>query len=179
MTALIAFLTGLTTLITYTIYIVSKYGVQESFSDSYYALENDKEGKGKLFGITMIIMTFSFAIAMLSLTAGYWWQFIGFLAIAPIGFVGVAAAFREGGLTKKVHMANAKMAAVFSLVWVLAVGIDITAIAYLSIPISIALFLAAWGLDDWRNKVWWAEYVCFGWVIITILTLIKLWQLSQ
>lgn len=174
MTALIAFLTGVITLITYTVYIVINYGVQKSFSDSYYALEADRKGKGKLFGITMIIMTFCFAIAMLDLTAGYWWQFIGFLAIAPIGFVGVAAAFREGGLTKKVHMANAKMSAVLSLVWVVAVGIDITAMAYLSIPISIALFGAFWMLDDWRNKVWWAEYVCFGWVIITILTLIKL-----
>lgn len=172
MTALIAFLTGVATLLAYTAYIVINYGVQKSFSDSYYALEADRKGKGKLFGITMIVMTFSFAIAMLDLTAGYWWQFIGFLAIAPIGFVGVAAAFREGGLTKRVHMAAAKASAILSLVWVVAVGISINSAALLSIPLSIALFGAFWILDDWRNKVWWAEYVCFGWVIITILALI-------
>lgn len=173
MTALSFFL-GVATLLSFTLYIILKYDVQPSFSDSYYALEKDKKGKGILFTIAMVMMTFFFVVSMLVVTAGYWWQFIGFLAIAPIGFVGVAAAFRKGGLTKKVHMAAAKMSAGLSLVWVVAVGIDITAIAYLSIPISIALFGAFWILDSKRNKVWWAEYVCFGWVIITILTLIKL-----
>ena len=70
-------------------------------------------------------MTFFFVVSMLEVTAGQWWQFISFFAIAPIAFVGVAAPFRDGGLTKKTHMNAAKMSALFSFIWVVLCGIYI------------------------------------------------------
>lgn len=164
----LSFFAGLTTLIVFTLYIFLKYGIQPSFSDSYYALEKDKKGKGILFTITMVAMTFFFAVPMLEISAGQWWQFISFFAIAPIAFVGVAARFREGGLTKETHMKAAKMSALFSFIWVVLCGICINWVVLLTIPVSVALMAAIWLLSGRTNKVWWAEYACFVWTITTI-----------
>lgn len=133
----LSFFAGLTTLIVFTLYIILKYGVQPSFSDSYYALEKDEKGEGILFTITMVLMTFFFVIPMLEISAGQWWQFVSFLAIAPIAFVGVAAQFRAVGLTKGIHMKAAQMAALFSFIWVVLCGIYINQTVLLTIPVSV------------------------------------------
>lgn len=172
MTTTLFFLAGLTTLIIFTLYIILKYGIQPSFSDSYYALEKDKKGKGILFTITMVAMSFFFAVPMLEISAGYWWQFISFFAIVPIAFVGVAAQFRAGGLTKETHMKAAKMSALFSFIWVVLCGIYINQTVLLTIPVSVALMAAIWLLSGRTNKVWWAEYACFTWTVTTIDILI-------
>ena len=164
----LSFFAGPTTLIVFTLYIILKYDVQPSFSDSYYALEKDKKGKGILFTITMVAMTFLFAVPMLEITVGQWWQFVSFFAIAPIAFVGVAAQFRAGGLTKEAHMRAAKMSALFSFVWVVLCGIYLNWVVLLTIPVSVALMAAIWLLSGRTNKVWWAEYACFLWTITTI-----------
>lgn len=164
----LSFFAGLTTLIVFTLYIVLKYGVQPSFSDSYYALQKDKKGKGILFTITMVAMSFFFAIPMLEISSGQWWQFVSFLAIAPIAFVGVAAQFRAGGLTKETHMKAAKMSALFSFIWVVLCGIYINQAVLLTIPISVILMATIYILSGRANKIWWAEYACFMWTITTI-----------
>ena len=164
----LSFFLGFATLLSFTRYIFLKYGIQSSFSDSYYALEKDKKGKGILFTITMVAMTFFFVVSMLEVSAGQWWQFISFFAIAPIAFVGVAAPFRDGGLTKKTHMNAAKMSALFSFIWVVLCGIYINQTVLLTIPVSVALMAFVWLLSGRTNKVWWAEYACFMWTITTI-----------
>lgn len=164
----ISFIAGVATLLSFTLYIFLKYGIQSSFSDSYYALEKDKEDKGILFTITMVAMTFFFAVPMFEISVGYWWQFISLFAIAPIALVGVAAQFRAGGLTKETHMRAAKMSALFSFIWVVLCGIYINQTVLLTIPVSVALMAAIWLLSGRTNKVWWAEYACFAWTITTI-----------
>ena len=164
----LSFFAGLTTLIVFTLYIFLKYGVQSSFSGSYYALEKDKKCKGILFTITKVAMTFLYVVPMLEVTAGQWWQFISFFAIAPIAFVGVAAQFRAGGLTKETHMKAAKMSALFSFIWVILCGIYINQTVLRTIPFSVAIMAAIWLLSGRTNKIWWAEYACFCWTVTTI-----------
>ena len=116
----------------------------------------------------MVAMTVFFVVPMLEISAGYWWQFISFFAIAPIAFVGVAAPFRDGGLTKETHMNAAKMSALFSFIWVVLCGIYINQTVLLTIPVSVILMATIWLLSGRTNKIWWAEYACFMWTITTI-----------
>lgn len=133
----------------YLIYIISKYGVLKSISDSYYFLE--KKG---LFFVFIINTSWSFMIV------GETW--LMFLAGALLMFVGGAAAFKEkttgivhvigaiGGITAGM----ASLCVDFKLWWLV--------ILYT----LLALFLS---LANVRNRTWWIEVSAFVTVIIGLL----------
>lgn len=165
------FFIGVGTLLLFSLYVIYKFGVQPSFSDSYYALGK----KGWMFQLNMIVMTFSFTPVMLEISAGYWWQFLSFLAIAPIAFVGVAPKFKvKNSPERDVHMFAAKMSAIFSLLWVAMVGYDINKIVWLTIPLSALVMFVAYLINGKKNKIWWAEYICFSWTLMTMGILLPL-----
>lgn len=167
MTTLIFFLFGLIWLIGYSLYIAMMYGIQPSFSDSYYKVKH-------LFTVTMFVLTFSFIVPMMDATKGQWWQFVSLLTIAPIAFVGVAAAFKEGGLTENVHMRSAWTSAIMSLLWIVLSMIHINPWTIIAVPLSALTFGCFYILDNRQNSVWWMEYACFGWMIGGVA--IALWK---
>lgn len=158
MTTLIFFLFGLLWLIGYSLYIALMYGIQPSFSDSYYKA-------GHLFTVTMGVLTFAFIMPLMDATEGQWWQFVSLLTIAPIAFVGVAAAFKDGGLTERVHMVSAWLSAIASLVWLILATIYINPWTIISVPFAALIAYLGYLIDEKKNVVWWAEYACFGWTI--------------
>lgn len=157
-TTLFFFLFGLIWLIGYSLYIALMYGIQPSFSDSYYKA-------GHLFTVTMFVLTFAFIVPLMDATEGQWWQFVSLLTIAPIAFVGAAAAFKSGGLTERVHMVAAWSSAIMSLLWIILATVYINPWTIIAMPLSALTFGAFYILDNLQNAVWWAEYACFGWMI--------------
>ena len=157
-TTLFFFSLGCTALTVYTLYVMIRYGVRPSFSDTFY-------NTGALFPIVMGLMVLSFIIPILDATYGQWWQFVSLLTIAPIGFVGAAAMYKDGGLVYKVHMAAAWSSAVFSLVWITLASIYIKPMVALCVPMAGIIAYLGYLIDERQNKVWWAEYACFMWTI--------------
>ena len=154
----IFFLSGCTILAAYTLYVVARFGILPSFSHSFY-------NTGAMFPAVMMLMTFAFIVPLLDATFGQWWQPLSLFVIAPIAFVGVAAAFMDGGLTEKVHMRSAWTSAIASLLWIVLATIYINPWTIISVPFAALLAALGYLINDRQNATWWAEYACFGWMI--------------
>jgi len=159
------YLIGLATFLSYTTFTIIKNGISSSFSDTYYQL-----GKlGWLFQLNMIILTFSLAPVILSLTEGYWWQFISFFTIAPIAFVGVAPLFKiEKSVERKVHFVAAAISAVASMIFISLSAIQINPLIWYALILSILTMSLFYVVDKFRNLVWWTEYICFVSLLSTL-----------
>lgn len=159
------FLIGVATLLLFTLHVINKVGVIPSFSDSYYELKK----QGWMFQLNMVILTFSLTPVMLEVSVGQWWQFLAFFAIAPIAFVGLAPKFKpKKSLERDVHMTAAKLSAVFSFLWVVMAGFDINKLVWLTIPFSIFFMFVEYLINGKKNKIWWAEFACFAWTLLSI-----------
>ena len=152
------YFSGCTVLLAYTLYVVIRYGIQKSFSDSFYKT-------GAIFPAVMFLMTFAFIVPMLDATFGQWWQFVSIFVVIPIAFVGAAAAFYDGGITYKVHMVSAWSSAIASLVWLILATIYINPWTIISVPFAALIAYFGYLINEKQNPTWWAEYACFLWMI--------------
>jgi len=163
------FLIGLITLLSYTGFTIYKCGISSSFSDTFYGLKN----LGWLFTINMFILTFSLSPVMLTITENQWWQFVSFFTITPIAFIGAASAYKGGELVYKTHMFAAGLSTVSSIIWVILSSIYILPNIWLTIPISIIIMTICYFLDKRKSLIWWVEFACFMWTLVTIYFLLK------
>jgi hypothetical protein len=97
----------------YIMYIVCRYGIQESISESFYHA-------GWWFTIWCYVEGIGVAALMLSASEGAWYQFLGFFAGAGLCLVGTAPRFKS--FEKTTHYVGAGVCAVSALTWMVLAG---------------------------------------------------------
>lgn len=171
----ITFLTliGMIIFVIYNAYILSKFGVPHSLSNSFYLLNGIKKGLGYLFTIMMFIMSFCLMPGWIEITESisswsHYLTVLPFFAAALIGFVGASPAFNDSDLENKVHTISAYAAAVFAILWCSIVCYNT---AWIIIPASaIAILIASLATRTLKScKIYWLEMIAFLATFITIL----------
>ena len=138
---------------TYLIWIISKYGLLPSISDSYYKLKEDKLD----FVFTLFIWYVSLSTIFIASTP------LMFGAGSLIAFVGAATAFKDDNLTKKVHTISAISGILFGIMSLLLEFND-----YIFPVIFLNLFLII-VISNPKNKIYWVEIVAFYSIYFSLL----------
>ena len=144
MTAL--YIIMLTAFTTYILFVVKKYGIQESVSNSYYKLPENKR-----WIFTIALWMFAFPAIVL----GVEHSGLAFLAGAGICFVGAAPAFKED-MEGTVHVVGALTGVIGGLLFMLVTGLWYVALITLAL-MGVVLLIPALK----KNKTWWLELVAF------------------
>jgi len=142
------FIAMITVFVTYVTFIVAKYGILPSISESYYRLPEKYN-----FLFTLALWGFAFPAMIIGTPV----TGLMFGACAGIMFVGAAAAFQQT-LTKTVHYVGASMGMILSQVaiattfgmWYLSLGCVVTA---------LLLYLFRKQIN--YTHLWWIEIMCF------------------
>lgn len=135
--------------------------VPASLSETYYLIQPN----GCLFTAMMWTISFCLLPAMLDLTPDSL-QFLAFLALAAICFVGTAPNFRQA-FEGKVHTRAAWVAAIFGILW----SLTATSEGSVMLVVSLMACLIIGGNTKTLKtcKVFWAEMVAFGTVYLSTL----------
>lgn len=154
----------------YIITSIGIFGVPSSISDTYYLFESKKKNLGVIFTIMMFSLVFLFIAPFLDITPDNW-QFLAFLSVIGIGFVGAAPLFKKKGIDSIVHSYGAISSAIFSFMWIF--------ICYPSTWHSViqALIIVTAGVlispTPFKNsKLFWGEMVVFLTMFISLLKLL-------
>lgn len=168
-----AFYIGVAIFISYLIFILVRIGIDDlpSLSHSYYELEEVNKGLGKLFQLTLISMVFLLMPQLLELTPKSF-QFVAFLAAAPLMFVGVAANFMDGGMAKRVHYGSAYLSAGLSLLLVVLLAIFVNWVVILTVPVAAVVFYLFF--KKYGQKTFFLEMAAFSWLIGSALILLQI-----
>ena len=129
--------------------------VPPSLSETFYLIGD--EPKCYLFTATLWAMMFTLLPVLLDMTPDGW-DWLAFLALTGIGFVGAAPFFHDSA-EGKVHTAAAIAAAVFGVAWTLT-----TAYWYAALALTFCIcMLGIAATDSWRSaKTFWLEMLAFG-----------------
>lgn len=138
MSIIFAIATSLFTVYLYT--MVKMFGIPPSLSDTYYLLEGTKKGAGILFTFIMFILVFTFAPIMIEVSTEST-QFLAFLSLLGIGFVGAAPKFKGVTQESRVHIVGAFIAAISSTLWML-FNISYKTIPNIQTVVSVVLLCA-------------------------------------
>lgn len=168
----------------YIIYILIKYGILPSVSDSYYVLPKKptyipfkiKKINGTwevqmfkyvpskdLFRIFTICFSIPALIVGLSLSIGSNYQFLMFLASAGIAFVGASPEFKSHKLEQFVHVGAALTGVICNTAFLLIVFAQ-----YWYIPSVFILITIPFLMSKMKNKTYWIELLSFTTFSITI-----------
>ena len=153
----------------YTGAVVAIYGIPASVSETFYLLPRGKRWLFTAFcwGVSIVV------VPWLDATPGQW-QFLAFLSVAGLCFVGAAAPFKED-FVARVHYAGAGLCAVASQLWIfLAAGLWWVSLACL-LAVGGACF-CLWqrasrkaGRPQFANVVFWIEMWAFVSLFISLL----------
>ena len=138
---------------TYLIWIISKYGLLPSISDSYYKLKEDKLD----FVFTLFIWYVSLSTIFIASTP------LMFGAGSLIAFVGAATAFKDDNLTKRVHTFGAICGILFGIMSLILEFND-----YIIPAIFLTIFLTIIIINP-KNKTYWIELAAFYSIYTSLL----------
>lgn len=151
--------------------IILVFGIPASISDSYYLLESKKRNLGSLFTLMMFSVGIFIIAPMIEITPENW-EFLPFLSIAGICFVGSAPLFKRNNTDTFVHFYGAGSAAIFSLTWLF--------ICYPENWVSLIEVIILTGIGVFLSKrrfketyVFWAEIVLFLTIYISLFKIIN------
>lgn len=138
--------------LSYISYIVIKYGIQKSISDSYYRLP---------YKLKPLFTFFCWGVSLPAMIIGS--TPLMFLAGSGIAFVGAASAFDDDKMTFTVHMASAFIGVILSQIsiWV-DFGMWYLTISFIVLSTIILLL---------RRKIkyfWWIEILAFILIFIVL-----------
>lgn len=171
----ITFLTmmGVIVFAIYNAYILSKFGVPHSLSNTFYLLNGIKKGLGYLFTIMMFTLSICLMPGWIEITESIssWSHHLTalpFFAAALLSFVGAAPAFKDSDLENKVHTISACAAAAFAILWCSIVCYNI---AWIIIPAStIVILIASLATRTLKSCItYWLEMIAILATFITIL----------
>ena len=134
------------------------FGVPKSLSMTFYLLQEKKNWTRIFFPIMMVGMAFLLLPAWLEISVGSLFQFLAFLTVTGIIFVGAVPTFKSSDLENTVHMTSAIVAAIFAILWVILVS---------KLWWTIVLWIATLGLTMWLTKtikssyIYWLETIAF------------------
>lgn len=136
----------------YLSFIVNRYGVLPSISDSYYEMKKNKFYGGALF--TLFVWSLSIPIIIIGSTP------LMFFAGAFLAFVGAAAAFEDLEMTKRVHTIGAVGGIGFGFLSMV-LDFQLNEITYFMLLASLILYLL-----KIKNLIWWVEVLAFVLIIL-------------
>lgn len=136
----------------YISFIINRYGVLPSISESYYKMKNDNLFGGGLF--TLFIWSLSFPLIIVGNTS------LMFFAGAFLAFVGAATAFKDLEMTKRVHTIGAVGGIGFGFLSMV-LDFQLNEITYFMLLASLILYLL-----KIKNLIWWVEVLAFVLIIL-------------
>lgn len=142
--------------------------VPQSLSETYYLIGGKPFNRlrASLFTFMMWTVAFMLLPAMLNVTPGNM-QFLAFLALTGICFVGAAPEFYEE-FQGRIHTASAVIAAVFGLAWAMFAGNGLGWVA-----LVLSLFGAMAGAISTKSikscRIFWLEMIAFATVYLTMI----------
>lgn len=135
----------------YISFIVGRYGILPSISDSYYRLP-------KKLRILFTLFCWGFALPAAIIGIDLTDNFLMFFAGSGIMFVGAAAEFQEK-MTKTVHFTGAAIG-IISAQLSTAIDFHLYYVNIIFIVLSLAILLGK-RLNILKNYLWWIEIVAF------------------
>lgn len=159
----------LISILTFCIYIgavIAKYGIPASISETFYLLPKKLNWLFTVFcWIVSIII-----VPWLNISPDVW-QFLAFLAVGGLCFVGTAAQFKED-FVKKVHFGAAGVCMAASQAWIL-LSTNLWWVSLVCLIIS-AILCFLFGLKNKKNLpkykvVFWAEIWAFVSLFIVLI----------
>jgi hypothetical protein len=136
----------------YISFIVNRYGVLPSISESYYKMKDDKLFGGSLF--TLFIWSLSLPLIIIGDTP------LMFFAGAFLSFVGAASAFKDLKMTKRVHTIGAVGGIGFGFLSMV-LDFQLNEITFFMLLGSLILYLL-----KIKNLIWWVEILAFVLIIL-------------
>jgi hypothetical protein len=146
----------------YLIWIIKTFGVPDSFSDTYYLLNEKKPRLGSLFTLLMMSMSFLMMSVMMDYTPENF-KFLGFLTLWGILFVGAAPAFADKS-QEKIHYSAAGIAAICSLTWLFICFPQYVWVLGVNMVIPIIM-----SVKTRRAYLFWGEMVIFFTIYIVLI----------
>lgn len=145
--------------VAYILSTVYLFGVPSSISDTFYLLEAKKRNLGGAFTLMMFSIGFLIISPFIEITPENW-EFLPFLSVAGILFVGAAPLFKRGGTDTLVHTYGAISAGAFSLLWLFICYPEIWGSLVDAVVVAcIGLFLSRRAFD--YTYLFWIEIVLF------------------
>lgn len=144
----------------YIFWIIAKFGIQPSISDSFYALQN-KYGKGSFMPwvFWLFLINVAWPIFPLMNFNGF-----SFFVMAGIILVGAAARFKEDKETETPHIIGATGGIALAFI---AIGYVFTGWAWAWLPGYFAIVGLLKALKI-KNYTWWIEIVAFLMIILAL-----------
>jgi hypothetical protein len=130
------------------------FSVPNSISDTYYLLEDRKEGSGWQFIAFCTLLGLSSMILFIDAFSGKWYQFLGFFAGSALCFVGASPKFKEK-LEVDIHVPAALTCAILSLLCCILLGYALCVI------VCFALAAGAYFISRRQDLTYWLEMACF------------------
>ena len=139
----------------YNIYIIYKYGLPTSLSETAYMLEK----MYWLFIILCLVTGFSILPIWFNIGSSDW-DFLKFLSMIGLAFTGVTPMFKEG-LDKPVHYTSSIITCICMLLWLGLNGF------WWSLGIGVGLFIILTCID-YKRVVYYGEICCWLGLLITL-----------
>lgn len=139
----------------YNIFIISKFGVPESLSDSFYLLNDIKKGLGYVFSIVLFSSVFTLLPVFMSVDSNTTFDFLKFFCAALLAFVGAAPAFK--GIDKDFHFKFAILCAVSGFLWIILA----TPYWYVLLISAILMIITMLLTNTKYALVYWLEMIMF------------------
>lgn len=137
----------------YTGWIVAKFGVQPSISDSFYELQR-KYGKGSLMPYTYWLFMVNVGWPIFPLLQ---FNVFSFFALVGLALAGAAAQFKDGRNIEVPHVLGASGGIVLAFI---AIGAVFGGWAW-GWLVGFLLILGAFELFSFRNNTWWTQVIAF------------------
>lgn len=157
------FTISLTVFLAYIFTSILLFGVPISLSQTYYLFERRKKGLGAMFTSFMWMTGFPLLIIWIDVLQNDW-DFLPFVAVASLMFVGTATAYRVT-MTREVHLLSALLSALSSVLWSVLYG----SIGHLIVIILLTLIIVMYNN---KNRVFWLEMGAFTNIYIQIFILL-------
>lgn len=142
--------------------------IPESLSSTFYYLGGEPFDrlKASAFTVSMWVISILLLMPMLDITVTLW-QFLCFLSLGGICFVGAAPEFREE-YEGRIHSISAIISAATSITWVLISNVRI-GVACIGSCVAVCLFIAVKTKTVKTSYTFWLEMVAFYSVYSSLL----------
>jgi len=135
----------------YLVFVVSRYGLLASFSDSYYKLPDRWKF---LFYFTLLGTAIPLMIA-----TSHWLMFLAGIAIC---YTGAAAGFKDDPITKSVHFAGVFIGFPLAMLYLCLIGL------WIPVAFTTAMSIAYWFIDR-ETRILFIEVLCYYTIIFSLL----------
>ena len=142
------------------------FGVPKSLSATYYLFKERVDNLKYLFPSMIIMMVVFMMPCWIQISEGSPYQFMTFLSMGALMFVGVTPAFNDSNMDARIHDAAAYICAIFATLWI----IFVTPYWYVLPIMLIVIGAVAYVTKTWKTAyIFWLENVVLCSAFISML----------